>query len=78
VPVADLGLDPRQLVQPCDAVWTTRLALIQQVIVQFAVAIHLAAVLPGFIDEFGLASIFPGPFAHRVLEPSVEAARMDA
>jgi len=32
-----------------------------------AIAVDFAALLPCMPDEFGLASIFPGPFAERVL-----------
>ena len=45
---------------------------------QFAIAIHLAALIPGLPDELGLASVFPSPLAQRVLEPGLEAARMEA
>ena len=45
-PIADLGLDPGQPGQMRNAVGTTGLALIQKVIVQLAVAINLAALLP--------------------------------
>ena len=45
---------------------------------ELAIAIDFATLLPRMPDEFGLARIFPGPLAQRVLEPSVETARMDA
>ena len=45
---------------------------------QFAIAIHLAAHLPGVPHKFDLASILPSPLAHWAPEPGVEAAGMDA
>jgi hypothetical protein len=45
---------------------------------QLAIAIHLAALLPGLPDEISLASVFPRPPAQRGLEPCIEAAGMDA
>jgi hypothetical protein len=44
---------------------------------QLAVSIDLAAVLPSFFDQIGLAGIFFGPFAKRVLQPSVKSARVN-
>jgi hypothetical protein len=51
---------------------------LQQIIMQFAISIHLAALLPGLPDQLGLARIFPVSFAQRVAEPGVKAAGMDA
>jgi len=76
--VADLGLDAGQPVKTCNAVRAARLALIEKVVMQFAIAVDLAAVLPCPPDQLGLSGILPAPFARRALEPGVEAARMDA
>jgi hypothetical protein len=46
--------------------------------VKLLIGIYLAAVLVCLADEFGLACIFPGPVAQRVLEPGLKAAGMDA
>ena len=66
-PIADLGLDPGQPGQMRNAVGTTGLALIQKVIVQLAVAINLAALLPGILDQPGLADVLPSPLAQGLL-----------
>lgn len=47
--------------------------MIQQIIVQLAIAIDLAAVVPSFADQIGLPGIFPSPLAQRALLPSVVA-----
>ena len=61
--------------QPGNTVRTAALALIQQVVLQFAVAIDLAAVIPGLSDQLGLPAIFLGSLAPL---PSIEAAGLDA
>lgn len=48
--------------------------MIQQVVVQLAVAIDLATVVPGFADQMGLPGILPSPLAQRTLLPRVETA----
>src|SRR5690606_18130439 len=53
------------------------LALIKQIIVQLAITIDLAAVLPCLPDQFGLTDIFLCPFTQRVLEPCIKATGMD-
>jgi hypothetical protein len=47
--------------------------VIQQVIMQLAVAIDLAAVVPGFAEQIGLPDLFPSPLAQRVLLPGIVA-----
>ena len=42
------------------------------------IAIHLAAVSPGLSDQLGLAPVFQCLLAQRRLQPSVEAARLEA
>jgi len=64
--VADLCLDTRKSGQPGNAVRAAGLAVIQQVIVQLAVAINLAAVVPGLSDQLRLPSIFQSPQAQPV------------
>ena len=51
-------------------------ALVEQIIVQLAIAVNLAALLPRLKQEIGLSFVFAGPFAPRVLQPGVEAARV--
>jgi len=76
--VADPGHDAGQPRQACNAVRAASLALITQIVVQLAIAIHFAAVLPRSADKLGLAHIFPSPLAQRVLQPGIKAARVDA
>ena len=71
--VADLRPDTRQPGQPGNAVRATGLAVIQQVIVLLAVAIDLAAVVPGPPDQLRLPGIFPSPLAQRALLPCIVA-----
>jgi hypothetical protein len=52
--------------------------MIRQVIVKFAVAINLAAVVPGLPDQLRLPSIFLSPLTQRTLLPSIEAAGLAA
>ena len=77
VPIADLGLDPSLPGQAGNTVGTAGLTLIKQVVMQLAVAIDLAALLPGILNELGLAVVFLSPLAQRVLEPGIKAAGMD-
>lgn len=65
------GPDPCQSGQSRHPVRTAGLALIQQVVVQFAIAIDLAAILPG------LALIFSAPFAEGLFEPGIKPAGVD-
>src|SRR5690606_29132233 len=76
-PIANLGLDPGQSGQARNAVGTTGFTLVYQVVMQLAVAIDLAALLPGVINHSGLANVFLGPFAQGALEPGIEAAGVD-
>ena len=71
--VADLCPDARQSGQPGNAVGATGLAVIQQIIVQLAVAIDLAAVVPGPPDQLCLPSVFPSPLTQRALLPGIVA-----
>src|SRR5690606_3872751 len=56
---------------------TTGLSLIEEVVMQLAVAIDPAALLPGRSDQVSLACIFQRPLAHRVLQPGVKTAGSD-
>lgn len=56
--VADLRLDTRYPGQTSNAVRAAGLALIQQIIVQLAIAIDLATVVPGLPNQLRLPSIF--------------------
>lgn len=69
-PVADLRLDPRQLRQSGNAVRTNAFALFDQIVMQLAVALDLAALGPSLLQQFGLAPVLPharwlsGVFSH--------------
>ena len=65
--VADLCPDTSQFGQARNPVRASDLALIDEVIVQFAVPLHIAAILPGLADQLGLASVFLRPLAHGVV-----------
>lgn len=75
--VTDLRLDPCQFGQSSNAVQAAGLALIQQVVVQLAVAIDFAAFVPGLPDQCGLSDIFSCALAQRGLLPSIIAAGLD-
>ena len=75
--VAYLGLDPGQPGETSDAVGATGLSLIKEVVMQLAIALDPAAFLPGLAETCGLAHIFPGPFAQRVLQPGIETTGPD-
>src|SRR3546814_13375475 len=75
--IANLGFDPRQSGQACDPVRAAGLPLIPEVIVQLAIAIDLAAVLPGFFEQLCLSLIFPCPFAEWLFEPRIKPAGMN-
>ncbi len=77
-PVTDLRLDTRQPGQSGNAVQAAGLTLIQQVVVQLAVAIDLTTVVPGLPDQLCLPSIFLGPRAQWALLPSIETVGLDA
>lgn len=68
--IADLRPDARKPGKACNTVRAAGLTLIQKIVMQLAVAVDLAAQLPGSVDERRLASIFSGPLAERRLEPS--------
>ena len=70
-------LDPGQLGETSDAVGATGLSLIEEVVMQLAIAIDPAAFLPGLAEKRGLADIFPSPFAQRVLQPGIETTGPD-
>lgn len=72
--VAGLRPDACQPGQSGNAVRAAGLAVIQQVIVQLAITIDLAAVVPGLPDQRRLPGIFPSPLAQRALLPSIETA----
>jgi hypothetical protein len=55
---------------------TARLTLITQVIVQLAITVDLAAILPRFLEQLSLPLIFSGSSAERALAPGIKSARM--
>lgn len=65
--VTDLRLDARQAGETGHPVRATGLALIEQVVVQLAVAIDHATVVPGLPDQVGLPGVFLRSVAQRVL-----------
>ena len=76
--VTDLGPDPRLFGQSGNSVRTACLALIDQVVVQLAIAVDLAAFVPGLADERDLASVVFRSIAEWIVQPTVESTRMDA
>ena len=76
--VTDKGFDARKFAQACDAVRAASLTLIQEIVVKLAIAVDLATIRPRLPHQLGLAGIFAGALAERVLQPSIEAAGMDA
>ena len=56
--VADLRLNAGKAGQPCNAVFGYDLPHIDQIIVDFAVAVDLTAVFPRLLHQLGLALIF--------------------
>ena len=71
-------LIPPILGETCCSNRVTRLALVQQVVVQLAIAVHLATIFPWLADQLGLADVVARPPAQRGLQPGIEAARADA
>lgn len=65
--VADLRLDPRKLHQSGDPVRTDAFALVNQVIMQLAIAIDLTALGPSFVQQFSLTPVFLRPCTHQSL-----------
>ena len=65
--VADPRLDPGQAGKASHPVRAAGLTLVEQVVVQLAIAVNLAALFPGLPDQSGLPSIFLRPLAQRVL-----------
>lgn len=76
--VADLRLDPCKLCQSGHAVRADTFFLLQKIVVQFAIAVDLAAVGPGIQQHLRLALVFNRPIAQRHLKPGMEPARLDA
>ena len=75
---ADLRLDPCKLRQSGHAVRADTFSLLQKIVVQFAIAVDLAAVSPGIEQHLRLALVFHHPIAQRHLKPCIEPARLDA
>ena len=65
--VADLRSDPRKLRQSGDPVRTDAFALVNQVIMQLAIALDLTALAPSLVQHFSLAPVFLRPCTHRSL-----------
>lgn len=55
--VANLSANARQTGQSSNAVWATGLALFDQIVMQFAVSVNLAAVFSRIREQFGLTGI---------------------
>ncbi len=72
--IADLRLDARPSGQSDNPVQAADFAVIQQVVVQLAVAIDLATVVLSPPQQLRLSSIFPSPPALRTLLPGIESA----
>tara|TARA_R100001132_G_C3210635_1_gene53740 strand:- start:313 stop:534 length:222 start_codon:yes stop_codon:yes gene_type:complete len=73
-----MGPDPGKPGEASDAVRTTCLSLIQEVVMQLAIAIDPAAIIPSLADEVALTGIRPSALAQGGLQPSVETAGLDA
>lgn len=73
-PVADLRLDTCKLSQSGYPVRTDALALFNQIVMQLAIAIDLAALRPSLLQQLGLAPVFLRPCAQRFLQPCIEPA----
>lgn len=56
--IADLRLDPRKPYQSGDPVRTNTITLFNQVIIQLAIAVNLAAFGPGLLQQFSPATGF--------------------
>lgn len=56
--IADLRLDPSKLRQSGDPVRTDTFTLFNQIGMQLAMAVNLAAVGPGLVQQLGLAPVF--------------------
>lgn len=67
-PVADLRLDPGKLRQSGDPVRTDAFALFNQIIMQLAIAVDLAALRPGLVQQLDLAPALLRPCAQRCLQ----------
>jgi hypothetical protein len=76
--VADLGFYPGNPRQAGNPIGATCLAMIEQVVVKLAVAIDLATFLPHLSERINLPLVFARTLAQWRLEPSIEAATMDA
>ena len=53
-------------------------ALIDQIIIQLAIATGLAALGPSLLQQLCLAPAFLRPLAQRFLQPSIKPSRLDA
>lgn len=73
----DLSLDPGKPCQTRDAVRSTYLSLIEQIVMKLAIVLDLAALFPSLKQEIALSLVLTGPFARRVLQPGVEPARVN-
>lgn len=74
--IADLRLDACQVGQAGNAIATTGLALIEQIVVQLAIPIDLAAVAQGLPDQCNLSIFLRSP-AQRRFALGIETAGLD-
>ena len=65
--IAGLRPDPRKLRQSRYAVRTGAFALFNQIVMQLAVSVDLAALRPGLLQQLGLAPVLLPPCAQRCL-----------
>ncbi len=76
--VAGLRLDAGKLRQTGNPVRADAFTLLQQVIVQLAITVNLATLVPGLVQQLGLALVSLRLLAQWGLQPSIKPARLDA
>src|SRR3546814_17404660 len=76
--IANLGFDPRQSGQGCDPVRAAGLPLIPEAILQIAIAIARAAVLPALFAALCFPLIYLCPFVELLVEPLINHAGITA
>ena len=76
--VANLRLNARKASQPRNALLRHGLAHLDQIVMDLAISIDLAAVGPSLLGQCSLACILPCSPAQRLLDPGIKTARMDA
>ena len=75
--VTNLGPYACQTRKAPNPVWADVLTRIAKIVVQLAIAIDLAAVIPGRFHQLGLALILQRPLGKWFAQPCIEAARMN-